>query len=75
MAEKKRRNEENTILDQCIQMFIDRVSVIDAGLRNKVDDHQDDGKFQNSDIARSADAAYAKDSGNLAANVAAEAGF
>jgi len=75
MAEKARRDEENVILDEVIKMFIERVSVLDSGLRTKVDDHAEDGKFDNSDLARRTDSHVAKDSGKLAANVAAEAGF
>jgi len=57
-------------------MFIERVSVLDAGLRNKATDFSDDGKFNNnSDIARRTDDHVARDSGRVAANVAAEAGF
>jgi len=56
MAEKARRDEENSLLDEVIKMFIERVSVLDSGLRNKATDHADDGKFNNnSDIARRTD--------------------
>jgi len=41
-------------------------------MRNKVNDHAEDGTFDDSDIERSADAAYAQDHGSLAENVAAE---
>jgi hypothetical protein len=75
MAEKARRDEENVILDEVIKMFIERVSVLDAGLKTKVDDHSADGKFDNSDLTRRTDAMRDRDSGKLAANVAAEAGF
>jgi len=33
-------------------MFIDRVSGLDSGMKNKVDDFSADGVFDNSDIAR-----------------------
>jgi len=70
-----RRDEENVILDEVIKMFIERVSALDAGLRTKVDDHSADGKFDNSDLSRRTDAHVNRDSGRVAANVAAEAGF
>lgn len=75
MAEKARRDEENGVLDMVIKMFVEKVSVLDAGMKTKVNDHAADGKFDDSDIARHTDAIYEKDHGKLAANVAAEAGF
>jgi len=75
MAEKARRDEENVILDEVIKMFIERVTALDAGLRTKVDDHRENGKFTNSDLNRRTDSMRDRDSGKLAANVAAEAGF
>jgi len=56
-------------------MFIDKVSNLDSGMKNKVNDFSADQVFDNSDIARRTDAAYSKDAGNVAANVAAEAAF
>jgi len=44
-------------------------------MKNKVNDFSADQVFDNSDIARRTDTAYAKDAGNLEANVAAEAAF
>jgi len=74
-AEKARRDEENAILDEIIQIFIDRVSGLDSGMKNKVNDFSEDGLFDNSDIARSTDTIYNKDQGQLEANVASEASF
>ena len=74
-AEKARRDEENGILDEVIQMFIEKVSNLDAGMRNKVDDHAQDGSFDDSDIERRTDSAVAADTGNLASNIEAEAGY
>jgi len=54
-------------------MFIDRVSSLDSGMKNKVNDFSADQVFDNSDITRKTDAAYSKDEGKLADNVAAEA--
>jgi hypothetical protein len=53
--EKARRNEENALLDEVIAMFVERVSTIDKGMRTKVDDHNEDGTFDDSDIARNVD--------------------
>jgi hypothetical protein len=76
MAEKARRDEENTLLDEVIKMFIERVSALDSGLRNKATEHSSTGGFSDaSDISRNTDAHVSKDSGKVAANVAAEAGF
>jgi len=72
-AEKSRRDEENKVLDEIIQMFIDRVSGLDAGMKNKVNDFTADHVFDNSDIARKTDAQWQKDHGKLAGNVASEA--
>lgn len=57
-------------------MFVERVSTLDQGMKGKVTDHADDGKFNNdSDIKRRTEEHVEKDKGKLAANVAAEAGF
>lgn len=45
-------------------MFIERVSTLDANMKNKVN--------TGADIARSADTAYEKDYGKLGSNVEAE---
>jgi hypothetical protein len=37
-------------------LFIERVSTIDSGMRSKVDDHNEDGTFDDSDIERNVDA-------------------
>ena len=42
------RDEENAILDDVIQMFIEKVSGLDEGMRQMVDDHADDGQFNDS---------------------------
>lgn len=65
MAEKARREEENAVLDDVIKMFIERVTSLDSGMRTKLETGED--------LARKTDDAYAKDFGNLAGNVAAEA--
>jgi len=70
--EKARRDEENLILDDVIRIFIERVTSIDGGIRNKVNDFSVDGVFDDSDISRSADSQFAHDSGNLQANLDAE---
>jgi hypothetical protein len=46
-------------------MFIEKVTSLNSGMRNKLETGED--------LKRSADDAYAKDFGNLAGNVAAEA--
>lgn len=53
-------------------MFLQRVNTIDSGMRTKVNDHAEDGVFDDSDIARNVDSIYERDSGSLASNVAAE---
>jgi hypothetical protein len=60
-SEKARREEENALLDEIIAMFIERVSTIDSGMRNKVDDYSEDKSFDDSDIARNVDSIYEKD--------------
>jgi len=65
MEEKARRDEENAVLDDVIKMFIERVTSLDSGMRTKLETGED--------LARRTDDAYAKDFGNLAGNVAAEA--
>jgi len=74
-AEKLRRQEENNILDDCIRIFLDKVSSLDKGLRGKIDDHQDDGQFNSNRIDRRTDDLVQQDAGQVAARVAAEAGF
>jgi len=63
--EKSRRDEENQVLDEVINMFIERVSSLDAGMRRKVDDNT-------VDLGRRTDNAYSRDSGKLASNVDSE---
>jgi hypothetical protein len=46
-------------------MFIEKVTSLNSGMRTKMETGED--------LKRSADDAYAKDFGNLAGNVAAEA--
>jgi hypothetical protein len=53
-------------------MFLERVDTIDKGMRNKVNDHNEDGDFDDSDIARRTDAILEDDGGQLASNVAEE---
>ncbi len=65
MAEKARRDEENGVLDDVIKMFIERVTTLDNGMRNKME--------TGDDLARRTDDAYSKDFGNLAGNVRSEA--
>jgi len=73
-SEKLRREEENKVLDDVIQMFIDRVSGLNAGMKNKVNDFTADQAFDNSKIARRTDESWTKDHDNLASNVAHESG-
>jgi hypothetical protein len=55
-------------------MFIERVSGLDKGMRNKVNDFSADKVFnENSDIARETDKSYNKDLGKLASNTDKEA--
>jgi len=69
-----RRNEENALLDECVKIFLERVGVLDAGMRAKVDDFSVDGVFnEDTDIARKTDANLDADLGRLAANTDAEA--
>jgi hypothetical protein len=63
--EKARRDEENAVLDDVIRIFIEHVQVLDAGIRNKVNDFSVDSVFQDSDIARGTDTFVAEDSGKL----------
>jgi DNA invertase Pin-like site-specific DNA recombinase len=70
--EKARRDEENAVLDEVIRIFIERVSGLDSGMRNKVNDFSVDGMFQDSDISRSADAQFSHDSGRLQSNLESE---
>ena len=63
--EKARRDEENKILDEIIQMFIDRVSILDSNMKGKVND-------PTVDIFRKADGQVQRDAGRLGSNVAAE---
>jgi len=39
MVEKRRRDEENQALDWCVNKFKEQVSIMDKGMRVKVDDH------------------------------------
>lgn len=39
MVEKRRRDEENQALDWCVNKFKEQVSIMDKGMRGKVDDH------------------------------------
>lgn len=55
-------------------MFIERVNTIDSDMRVKVNDHAEDGVFDNSDIRRGTDDIRDADGGRLGANVAAESG-
>jgi len=48
MAEKARRDEENIILDDIVQMFIAQVSVLDGRSRAGATDYSDDGSFNRS---------------------------
>jgi len=48
MAEKARRDEENIILDDIVQMFIEQVSVLDGRSRAGATDYADDGSFNRS---------------------------
>jgi len=74
MAEKARRDEENAILDEIIEIFKKKVGAMDKGIRGKTDDYHGNKQFdQGSDIARETDTIKAKDQGKLQSNVAAEA--
>ncbi len=53
------------VLDEVISIFVERVSSIDKGIRNKVNDFSVDGIFDDSDIKRSADDHLARDGGRL----------
>merc|ERR1711907_239659 len=48
MAEKARRDEENLVLDDIIEMFIAQVSVLDGRMRAGATDYADDGSFNRS---------------------------
>lgn len=63
--EKARRDEENTILDEVIKMFVDRVSNLNSGMRTKLETGED--------LKREVDSQYSKDFGKMAGNVAGEA--
>jgi hypothetical protein len=62
-------------LDEVIAIFIERVSSIDGGIRNKVNDFSVDGIFDDSDIERSTDSQLARDGGRLQNNLDAETRF
>ena len=73
-SETARRNEENALLDEVIRIFMERVGILDAGMRRKVDDFSVDGVFnEDTDIARRTDANLDRDLGRLSANTDAEA--
>lgn len=72
--EKARRDEENSVLDEVIRIFIERVQSLDAGIRNKVNDFSVDSVFQDSDIHRETDDDYARDNGRLQQNIEEEVG-
>jgi len=55
-------------------MFVARVSGLDAGMKNKVNDFTADQAFDGSKIARRTDSAWTKDHDNYGSNVAHEAG-
>jgi len=63
--EKARRDEENKVLDEIIQMFIDRVSILDSNMKGKVND-------PTVAIFRNTDGHVQRDAGRLASNVDAE---
>jgi len=44
-------------------MFLERVSTIDKNMRTKVNDHAEDGVFDDSDISRSVDDIRESDGG------------
>merc|ERR1711939_345135 len=77
MAEKARRDEENIVLDDIVQMFIAQVSVLDARSRAGATDYADDGSFNksNGDYTQDrVDASVADvNAKNAAANAAAAA--
>jgi hypothetical protein len=51
-------------LDECIRIFVERVGVLDAGMRAKVDDFSVDGVFnEDTDIARRTDSNLERDLG------------
>jgi hypothetical protein len=61
-------------LDEVIRIFLERIAVLDGGMRRKVDDFSVDGVFnEDTDIARKTDANLSKDLGKLSANTDAEA--
>jgi hypothetical protein len=63
-SEVARRNEENGLLDEVIRIFMERVGILDAGMRKKVDDFSVDGVFnEDTDIARRTDANLERDLG------------
>ena len=73
-TEVARRNDENTILDEVVRIFLERISQLDGGLRAKVDDFSVDGVFnENNDIARRTDANLARDAGRVYNNANSEA--
>jgi hypothetical protein len=50
--EKTRRDGENSVLDEVICIFIARIEILDASIRNKVNDFWADSVIQDSDITR-----------------------
>ena len=73
-TEVARRNDENSVLDEVVRIFLERISQLDGGLRAKVDDFSVDGVFsENNDIDRKTDANLARDAGRVFANSNAEA--
>ena len=61
-------------MDEVIKIFLERVGVLDAGMRRKVDDFSVDGVFNDdTDIKRRTDANLDRDLGKLSANTDAEA--
>jgi len=48
MEEKARRDEENLVLDDIIQLFIDQVAVLSKKGRAGATDYADDGSFNQS---------------------------
>lgn len=73
-AETARRNHENEVLDGVIKMFEERVNGIAQYLKDRVDDYNEDEKFNKTDLrSRSTDEQVAKDQGKVAHNVAKEA--
>jgi len=73
--EHARRDEENQVLDEVIQIFLERVASLDSGLRNKVNDFSVDNVFNEPDIHRETDDLYASESGHVEDQVESAAGF